>query len=95
MNVLDDKELEKKSEEELVEQSEEKSEEKSEELDGKLEEEDLDQHLAQWPEEDKGTEDKGVHDEVAVQGGFTHGNVGQLVVSFNHIFFLYLFCNFL
>jgi len=77
-----------------VESSEEESEEDAgngdeysqDDLDEESEEEeDLDQCSDQWSEEDKGTEHEGFHDEVAVQGGFTHGNSGQLAVSFTCI----------
>jgi hypothetical protein len=89
--VLDNKELEKKSEEELVEHSEDESEEELEEEseEESEEEEDLDQHSDQQSEEDKGIEHEGVHDEVALQGGSTHGNTGQLPMSFSCICILF------
>ena len=59
-------------------------------LEGQSEDEDLDQHLVQWSEEDNGTEAEGVDDEVAIQGGITHSNVGQLAVSFSCICIFYL-----
>jgi hypothetical protein len=46
--------------------------------------------LVQWSEEDNGTEAEGVDDEVAIQGGITHSNVGQLAVSFSCICIFYL-----
>jgi hypothetical protein len=87
--------------EELVESSKEDSEEDADNVDNysqddleeeseeEEEEEDLDQHSDQQLEEDKGTEHEGVDDEVAVQGGITHGNVGQSAVSFSCICILF------
>jgi len=42
----------------------------------------VDRHSDELSADDKRTKDEGVHDEVAVQGGIVHGNMGQLVVSF-------------
>jgi hypothetical protein len=52
-------------------------------------EEGVDRCSDQLSEEDKRTKDEGVHDEVAVQGGIAHGNVGQLAVIFSCICILF------
>jgi len=63
--------------------------EEGEDLEESEDEEGVDCHSDQLLEDDKRTEDEGVHDEVAVQGGIAHGNVGQLVVSFSCICILF------
>jgi hypothetical protein len=67
---------------------EEKSEE-SEESQESEDEEGMDRRSDQQSEEDEGTQHEGVDDVVAVQGATTHGNVGQLAVSFSCICILF------
>jgi len=93
VSVCDKDVLEERSEEqseesqnskEFVEESEEGEDpEESEEQEG------VDHHSDQLSEDDKRTKDEGVHDEVAVQGGIAHGNMGQLAVSFSCICILF------
>jgi hypothetical protein len=87
------------NDEELVESSEEDSEEDAgnaddysqddleEESEESEEEEYMDQRSDQQSEEDKGTKHEGVDDVIAVQGGITHGNMGQSAGSFSCILF--------
>jgi hypothetical protein len=93
VSVCDKDVLEERSEEqseesqnskEFVEESEEGEDpEESEEQEG------VDHHSDQLSEDDKRSKDEGVHDEVAVQGGIAHGNMGQLAVSFSCICILF------
>jgi hypothetical protein len=89
VNAPDDEELVESSKEDSEEDADNADEYSQDDLEEESEEKDPDQHSDQHSEEDKGTEHEGVHDERAVQGGFTHGNMGQLAVSFSCICILF------
>jgi hypothetical protein len=93
VNAPDEDDLEDRSEEESEDAgNEDNSDNKSDESDESEEsedEDDVDRRSDELLEEDEKTKDEGVHDEVAVQGGIAHSNVGQLVVSFHCICILF------